>query len=86
MTQQTSIESYIELKNSGTLGERQLAVYNSIKKQGDASNLDIAYDLQLPINRITPRTNELVKKGKVCISRKATSGRTGKRVIFWKVV
>lgn len=83
--QTTSLLAYQELQDGGTLGQKQTMVYNAIKELGQASNLDIAYYLQLPINRITPRTNELVKKDKVEIAKKDLDKHTGKKVIYWKV-
>ena len=44
-----------------TLGERQKAVYDELEAHGPMTNLDVAYALHLPINSVTPRTNELVK-------------------------
>ena len=44
------------------LGERQLKVYNAIKKLEYCTNAMIAKELNLPINTITPRTHELRHK------------------------
>lgn len=79
----TSVESFYIIKD---LGDRQRAVYSVIESMGTACNLDIAYKLQIPINRITPRTNELVKIGAVEVSHKAISSLTGRKVIYWKTV
>lgn len=81
--QETSIEAYHDLKN---LNGKQKEVYNAIKKLGEACNLDVAYELRIPINRITPRTNELVRLGFVEESRRDITPRTGRRVIFWRTV
>jgi len=81
--QQTSIEAYYDLQN---LSGKRKAVYDAIKSMGEACNLDIAYHLKQPINRITPRTNELVKAGLVEESVRKITPRTGKKVIFWKTV
>lgn len=80
--QQTSIDAFYEIDN---LSERRKVVYDAIKELGEACNLDVAYKIRIPINRITPRTNELVKLGLVIESKRAITPRTGKRVIFWKV-
>lgn len=50
-----------------------------------ACNMDISEALGLPINRITPRMNELVKLGIVVESHRAINPKTDKRVIYWKV-
>lgn len=77
---QTSILAYISLTD---LGARQRVVLETIKHIGKACNLDIATYLHTPINSITPRTNELVDKGLVEISHKATCPQTGRKAIYW---
>lgn len=79
----TSRQAYDSILD--TLGDRQRAVYNAIARMGIACNLDIAYELQVPINRITPRTNELVTAGIVEEAKRDLCRRTGRRVIYWKV-
>ena len=64
----TSREAYYALED---LGQRQQAVYHTIRGKGTACNLDIAYILHQPINRITPRTNELVQAGLIVESHRA---------------
>lgn len=81
--QQTSLEAYWNLDNVS--GKRKV-VFEAIKELGEACNLDIAYKLHWPINRITPRTNELVKLGLVVEAKKDITPLTGKRVIFWKTL
>lgn len=81
MIQQTSIDSYYTLEH---LPEKRKIVYDAIVNMKTACNLDIAYYLKLPINRITPRTNELVKLGLVEFSHKDICTRTGKTVMYWK--
>ena len=78
---QTSIESYHRLEN---LAEKRRKVYDIIDHMGEACNLDIADNLGWDINRVTPRTNELVKDGMVEESKRDIS-RTGRKVIYWRV-
>lgn len=85
MIQQTSFQAFLDLKKSGTLGKKQSSVYQAIEKLREASNLDVAYYLKWSINRVTPRTNELVKKGVVEIAKKDIDRHTGKKVIFWRI-
>lgn len=85
MIQQTSFQAFIDLQDSGTLGHKQNAVLSAIYDLGEATNLDIAYYLKWPINRITPRTNELVKADKVEMAKKDIDKHTGKKVIYWKI-
>ena len=59
--QTTSIISYYEVLN--TLGERQKQVLLAMKHLKSANNLMVSKLLNLPINSITPRMNELRKKG-----------------------
>jgi predicted transcriptional regulator len=67
-----------------TLGKRQLEVLKTVDKIEPCSDLDIAECLDKPINTITPRRNELVKKGLVFESHTGISKQTGRVVIFWK--
>jgi DNA-binding MarR family transcriptional regulator len=81
--QQTSLLAYIELKN---LSEKRAQVYRAIEIGGSLCNQQIAGILRWEINRVTPRTNELVKAGLVIMDRKALYKPTGRIVIFWKTV
>lgn len=81
-TQQTSLMAFWQLHD---LGHRQQQVYKAICKLGTACNLEIAAYLDMPINAITPRTNELVEKGIVTLDRKDISP-TGRLSCYWKLV
>lgn len=78
----TSVEAYRSLNN---LGERQRGVFGAIKDLKIACNSEIAVYLDMPINQITPRTNELVEAGLVEEGLRDKSPHTGKRVIFWQL-
>lgn len=80
--QQTSIDAYHGIND---MGQRQALVLYTIKELGKASDLDIANRLELPINRITPRRNELFAKGLIKEAKRDIHPFTGKRVIFWEV-
>lgn len=80
MIQETSIESYNNIDN---LGQRQLEVYNCLKKMEYANNTMIAKEMRLPISSITPRVRELVKKSLVRQSHKSWCPYTRRRVIYW---
>ncbi len=60
--QETSMESYLDLKNSGELGERKQQVLEAFRKFGNSTNLEISMLTKLPINVVTARTNELVNQ------------------------
>lgn len=83
MIQQTSFQAFLDLKDSGSIGFKQQQVLSVLEEFGPACNYQIAQALDWAVNRVTPRTNELVKLGKVVFYKKDI-GPTGKRVIFWK--
>lgn len=82
MYQETSCLAYDSIQEK--LGEKQKVVLWAFRSQGDMTNLEMAKFLNWPINTLTPRVGELVKrqlleaKGvKVCITRR--------RAIVWGV-
>lgn len=81
MIRDTSSESFRSITN---LGERQRAVYEVIRRKGQACNLEISDELGLPINSITPRTRELVELGIVEQSM-VRRGPNGRQSIYWRV-
>lgn len=81
-TQQTSLWAFQSLKD---LSARQHQVYGVIERAGAITNIDIAATLQLPVNQVTPRTNEMVAKSLVVESHRAPSSITGRISIHWKV-
>ena len=81
--QDTSAQAYYAIL--GTLGPKQEAVYLAIKRLGDATNSEISQELGLRINRITPRTNELVKYGVVKEGERRTCRITGMKAIAWEI-
>lgn len=82
LVQQTQLESYHGLRD---VGAKQEIVYRAISTLGRASDYDVANYLNLPINRITPRRNELFRMGLVKEATRDISPHTGKRVIFWTI-
>jgi hypothetical protein len=60
---QTSILSFIQLKDEQVLGKRQLMVYKFINFHPNSSDREISQGCQLPINCVTGRRNELVRSG-----------------------
>ena len=63
MMQQTSLESYVELQLEGTLGKRRAQVFTYISGHPRCSGREISKGLQLPINSICGRRNELLRMG-----------------------
>lgn len=86
MIQQTSLLAYRQLINEDGLAPRQVVVYTAFKTHGDHSNLEISKKVLLPINQVTPRTNELMKHG--LLERKHTRPCevSGRIAIVWGVV
>ena len=80
---QTSIEAYSRIKKE--LGKRQQEVYDGFLGNGTCTNLELSRLLGIPINQITPRTNELVKLGLVTDVEKRECGISGKKAIAWRV-
>ena len=78
---QTSIEAYSRIKKE--LGKRQQEVYDGFLGNGTCTNLELSKSLGIPINQITPRTNELVKLGFVAEKRQCSV--SGKKAISWRV-
>lgn len=80
MIRHTSKQALASLKD---LGHRQYQVLEAIHKNKAVANLDIAEYLRMPINQITPRTNELVQAGLVHEEYTNTHPKTNKTVIYW---
>ena len=81
--QQTSLEVYSRIKKE--LGKRQQEVYDGFLGNGTCTNLELSRLLGIPINQITPRTNELVKLGFVVEVEKRQCSVSGKKAISWRV-
>lgn len=86
MIQDTSYNVYTkEVKPS--LGHRQQEVLLAISMaKRPINNQELANYLHKPINVITPRTNELVKLGKVEEAFRAIYPITNRRTIYWKKI
>ena len=79
----TSILAWYQILEN--LGERQVKVYKAIKDLKFCSNTMISQHLNLPINCITGRVNELRKYNVVRMYKKDICPITKKRVIFWSI-
>ena len=80
----TSLEAYRDIYSM--LGDRQVQVLSTIARaKRPVNNQEIASHLALPINTITPRTNELLGLEKVELAFKAVYPATGRKVCYWKV-
>ena len=79
----TARQSYYSILDK--LSGKRRVVFQGLIDIGPASNLDVSKYLEVPINQVTPRMNELVKLEIVVESHRAVHPETGKRVIYWKV-
>ena len=68
------------------IGKKQALILQTIAKaKRPVNNQEIAIHLALPINTITPRTNELLSLDKVELAYKAVYPATKRKVCYWKV-
>ncbi len=79
----TSLDAYNDVKKE--LGDRQKLVLDWIKKLGCPTNLEISKFSGIPINQVTPRTNELVKMGLVTECEKRQCSISKRTVWSWRV-
>lgn len=79
----TSLDAFQSIKPE--LGSRQKVVFDVICHLGTPTNTEISNYLGIPINSITPRVNELRKKGLVRDAGKRECRITGSLVHCWRV-
>ena len=84
MSQQTSLLAFQEVQKN--LGERQLQIYKTLQKLGEATNTMIARKYGVPINTVTPRIFELRRMGLVIYSYEDICPITNRKAIFWRCV
>ena len=82
MVTETSILAYVEVLQN--LGARQLLVLKAIDKLSSCNNLMISKYLNLPINSVTPRVNELRKKGLIVKDTIRKCPYTKRMTQFWR--
>lgn len=68
-----------------TLSYRQAAVLAELGQCDNMTNSELVVALGWGINRVTPRTNELVKAGRVVEACRRECRVTGRRCIAWRV-
>ena len=81
-SRQTSLAAFDAIKES--LGERQFVVLRLLRRRGAMNNRMVADELGWPINTVTPRMNELVKKGLVVPDHVGFCPVTGRKTEFWR--
>ena len=82
MVTETSLMAYFEVL--ATLGEKQQKVFNVITNSDGLTNMEIADILGWSINRVTGRTNELVKMYLVKEKEKRKCRVTGRLASAWE--
>ena len=83
--QQTSLQSYIQLRDEGVLGKRQHDVYVCISANPNGiTDRKIAEALRLPINCVTARRNELAKQGFIAQDGCEHDEITNRMVMKWR--
>jgi len=80
----TSLEAYIILKHTPILGKRQEQVLQAISEYPNRTDKEISMMTGLPINVITPRRGELVKKGVVKQNGTRKCRITGRKAMIWR--
>ena len=83
MNQFTGQMSLLQTIAEGKVGKRQQQILDCLHEQA-LNNNEMAKRLNLPINSITPRVRELVKKGLVAEHKKAKDHLTNRLVIYWR--
>lgn len=81
--QETSLLAYFDVQE--VLGDRHRQVLAALKELGSANNWMIAKKAQLPINAVTPRVQELRKKGFVKEDCKKNGPPQGRITLYWKL-
>jgi len=81
--QQTSLQAFEKVLPK--IGERQLLVLEHLRWVGEATDAMICQSIKLPINCVTPRRNELVKKGCIICVRQGICPATGGTAKFWNI-
>jgi len=83
MLRETSLLSFLEISNDGTMSEQEFMVYKCISNFEGITNLEISEATGIAINAVSGRCRGLVKKNKVKELDKQISPLTGKLSIRW---
>lgn len=76
---ETSLESYMKLKDSGDLGEQQKEVLEYYKKLGPITRRELVKRSGMMYNAVCGRTNELLDKNLLEVKGKKKNSDTGKK-------
>lgn len=68
------------------LGKKQKDIFLTIEKLGESTDAEIAQHLNIPINTVTPRRNELMQMDYVVHVRNRICNVTKQKVKSWGVI
>lgn len=88
MIRQTSIDVYNQILADGTLGNRQMLVYDTIFKHGPLTQMETVRTIDDPDiveHGLTPRFAELKRMGAIVEVGERECTITGRNVILWDV-
>lgn len=86
MIQQTSLVSYVELRQSHKLGQRHAAIIELMRDKIPRTDYEISRALgYADPNTVRPRRNELVKKGLITNAGKRQCNITKKTSMIWRM-
>jgi len=80
---QTSLMAFEELKEEDKLGQLQQQILNWFNAYPQSTDKEISEMSEFPINIVTARRNELVKKGYLINYNKRSCEVTGKTALTW---
>ena len=78
----TSIENYIEHKDSGKLGQQAVSIYGflALHSNRNWSRHELARSMNIPLSSVCGRINELLHQGLVVTTEKRSCAITGKTI------
>jgi hypothetical protein len=78
----TSIENYIEHRESGKLGKQAISIYGflTMHQNRDWSRAELARAMHLPLSSVCGRVNEMIHQGNIITVNKRNCFVTGKTV------
>lgn len=82
MYQDTSRQAYASIVQR--INEKQTAVLRALLEGGAMTNKELSRYMEMEINRITPRTGELVAMGFIREKERVPDFETGRRAIRWE--
>jgi len=86
MEQQTSIDAYNYLKDTGKLGKLQKEVYLYLLDHPNSTQSEVSSGLNKQRGSVNPRFGELYSKGLIDSTGKRKCKITGTNVLVWKVI